>query len=681
MLDTGFKALGLILFFFWCSVYAMGDESEVTHGVEASESEVIESVDNSSSLEELSLQPALPPEGFEFRLRPEGQSRFAWHARKEAMTVLALGGVYLGSWVAQKTLSKYVDISIPMLLTSVGVGLDYMTSQNWSDFGWRLGMRTPAVLLSLIENSTPFYIPNPVWESLVLEAPMAVMGWNEYSRQGTPVMLGPTAFLSGSRFDQSYLRIMYTGFPEATLTVIFPGKLTPDDMLACESGEVPANVHPEIFKLGCAAKKEKISHIELLPENSRPRKIKITFHRADKSSPMGLVFPQVDSRLEWMTDTIKTNAMPTGSRRILSPLSSCILNEITEQITSAGAKIGYARKNESISPCSDMTVEAKATDNLLLMPLGPQGYLLADYGLAQGVDDPLFWINSIADPGLLTQEWLDNLEGQLVPGAEKGLWRGVSIMRSVTTRVVAQYGISWLLGLAARNPQRPPAGNNQPQGCGGRTIPVNDYSDSRLTLHLSDLSGMEDGELGRTYPDTAPVASDRNVIVLIGGDRNSNSEVANKLIGHPEATVTGAVSHQDSLIRVYDDSRSNNIVVELKADYSRERNQMTASTYEALLDIRRMWINRANCFLGLFNTNTISRIYSLGESVRLLRDSSQPLPNIVGLMEGSLAPFVPEHRLSSLGGGLQSLFRSRDTFSNLLEYDDVREMLDGNRHQ
>ena len=131
----------------------------------------------------------------------------------------------------------------------------------------------------------------------------------------------------------------------------------------------------------------------------------------------------------------------------MSPLSSCILNEITEQITSAGAKIGYARKNESISPCPDMTVEAKATGNLLLMPLGPQGYLLADYGLAQGVDNPLFWINSIADLDPLTQEWLDNLDEQMVPGSERGLWRGVSILRSVTTRVVAQYGISWLLGL------------------------------------------------------------------------------------------------------------------------------------------------------------------------------------------------------------------------------------------
>ena len=98
---------------------------------------------------------------------------------------------------------------------------------------------------------------------------------------------------------------------------------------------------------------------------------------------------------------------------------------------------------------------------------------------------------------------------------------------------------------------------------------------------------------------------------------------------------------------------------------------MLPSTYESLLDIQRMWMNRADCFVRLYGIGSGGWSFRyLPDTIRGLRDTNLPLPNIIGLRP-DICAFNPPDSTQTLEGGHQMLFCSGgDSMAQLLN--DVR---------
>ena len=468
MVSRSVITTGFFLFFSLISHSAAGGQEEVE--VEAVDVEFIEiEADNQHSRK--NNRTLAHPQGYDYRLRPEGQSKLAWHVGNEVTAAATLGGVYLGGWAAQKFLSNYISmIPASALLMGLGIGLDYATSKNWSDLGWRLGMRSPLIALNLIQSRTPFYYPNPMLESLFVEAPIAIRGAVEYSQQQAPSSIKQSFLVPGSEFDRDHMQVIYSSLSKPKLTF----KFSPLPLPICERDVLleDGDLHPELLQLSCAARKAGIKQVELIPENTRPKSLSVVIHGSDSQSQYSISFPETDSRAEWLTGVLGVNTSAVNPRPVLSPLSNCVMGEIAELVLSQTGE-GDSKGAQWVSTCSDMKTTMKVKGELVLFPFGgDHGYLLVDHGLSQGIDDPVIWIDSTADNESLTQAWLDELEEKLVPGPERGIWRGISIARSVITRMAAQYGVSWLMGLKEPEEESQSSesteGENQTQGSDGK---------------------------------------------------------------------------------------------------------------------------------------------------------------------------------------------------------------------
>ncbi|MCL6270316.1 hypothetical protein M3P05_10330 [Sansalvadorimonas sp. 2012CJ34-2] len=98
------------------SLPVYGKQTDSTFGGQAGK----DHINNTNQLRRLNI---LPPEGFEKRLLPQWQPKALWHAQKEGLNILSLGSVFLGSWAANKYLSRYTNIPLPMIMMGAGVSL------------------------------------------------------------------------------------------------------------------------------------------------------------------------------------------------------------------------------------------------------------------------------------------------------------------------------------------------------------------------------------------------------------------------------------------------------------------------------------------------------------------------------------------------------------------------------
>ncbi|MCL6270315.1 hypothetical protein M3P05_10325 [Sansalvadorimonas sp. 2012CJ34-2] len=700
------------------SAVARGERDSDTDGLDLDQSPAL-SGPFSRSGTSVEIEPLLPM-GFRHRVRPVDQTRLEWHLRKEAVSALTVSGFYVGAYAAQRLLPDYITKVTPVLLNGAGITLDYLTAQDATDFGFRLGLRSIPFMMNLIINRSPYYIPNPILEALILESPAVIKGLAEYSGQSNLYTTGVNSLLPGSEFDQKYFRIFYSAESEPSIKIQFRETPTKESLQECDLPDgVDGNkaVHSELMKLRCQARKHQINHLELLPFNYQGNWLIATFSKADGSRfGFTIKYPNTPSRLLWLTDPLRLNSAVSGLKPVLSPLSQCILNELGE-LLSWNLDRDFSENVEIESQCSDLEVSVLSTENLMMFPLGGRGYLLVDHGISQGLSNPLIWLNSVADTQQITQEWLSRLEYDLIPGPERGAWRAVSILRSIVTRTAAQYGISWLIGLrrqvqeqdagqANTTLQQQPSGENRtpaPAGSSAGTPPMAP-SGAAPTASSGVSPTPEAGPISTAEPAPAPVRNlsllrgdienrlatdervreyleaipeDRNVI-LIRGNQAANNRFLRILLRSNEDYAEFVNRNGDGLIRTFDHPETNTLYVELPdIDFDPLR-ELELGSRQGFDEVLRGWINRAIRFIGIHNNvDTFwGRHDSIIGDITNFRNPEAAALNIVELVNNApdYLEATADEEYSDNGSLIRILGITDEDYENLPE--DLREAVE-----
>ncbi len=379
------------------------------------------------------LTPQLQtPEGFDAYLIPEGRSRATQYAYNEALQFLVSGSTLALSAALYASAPK---LPLPILLFGAHATLDFFQSYSWTDFINRQYPRASLTAFQFLNAAL-----RDLWLStLFQEIPTLMQGTFESVSQLYPsLQYGQVPVHS----DNQHYQLFFHNQGTKNLTLSFSKTEMQDNI---------SNEPPNPFlSLSQSANKAGIKQLVLIPGYNEAEKILqvCLFKNTHLYCKTFLIDDTLSAGRPWLTDVLAVYPERNSIGQVLSPLSACTLKHIEALLTS------YNRHPQKLV-CQDIVVSAVNGHNMQAVDLGNSGYLLADHTDSQGIELPTLWLNTRSSKVAPGEAALKAIEERRMPGAERGLWRLFTTVRSLLHHQILDTGINALIALKRMRDRAP----------------------------------------------------------------------------------------------------------------------------------------------------------------------------------------------------------------------------------